>query len=412
MAWAAVAVAAIERVNMKTASMKDKNSRRARHATPSTVRSASGAIVLAALALPGVWLPPAHAEGAPEKGTIAFKYLYYQDSQPGLKRITVNSPALYVLAPVGRDWSVEGSLVVDSLSGATPRWQSAISQASKMTERRTAGDIKVTRYFDRSSYAIGLSHSTERDYVSNAISLNGSWSSADNNTTWNIGLAASDDTIEPTLGAVNKVGKRTKRSDEMLLGLTQALSSTDIVQANLTLSAGEGFYSDPYKLLDVRPEARKQAALLGRWNHHFEGGRSTLRSSYRYYRDSYGIKASTVQLEWAKPLDDRLMLTPLLRYYSQGAARFYVEPQFDAAGQIVVPTQAPAGLNSGDQRLSAFGAVTIGLKADYKLTDDWTVDGKLETYEQRSDWKFGGNGSKGLDPFRATFVQFGARLRF
>lgn len=372
----------------------------------------SGAIVLAALALPGVWLPPAHAEGAPEKGAIAFKYLYYQDSQPGLKRITVNSPSVYVLAPVGRDWSVEGSLVVDSLSGATPRWQTAVSSASVMSERRTAGDIKVTRYFDRSSYSLGLSHSTEHDYASTAVSLNGSWSSADNNTTWNLGVASSSDSIVPTRGGVAGIGKQKKRSDELLVGLTQALSSTDIVQVNATLSAGEGYYSDPYKLLDQRPDRRKQAAMLTRWNHHFEGDGSTLRTGYRYYRDSYGIRASTLEFDWAKPLDERLMLTPVLRYYTQSAARFYVDPVLDNTGQIVIPTVIPNGLNSGDQRLSAFGAVTLGLKADYKLTPDWAVDGKLEAYEQRGDWRWGGQGTKGLDPFRATFVQFGARYRF
>ena len=372
----------------------------------------SGAIVLAAMALPGVWLPQAHAEGAPEKGAIAIKYLYYQDSQPGLKRITVNSPSVYLLAPVGKDWSVEGSLVADTLSGATPRWQSAVSSASVMSEQRTAGDIKVTRYFSRSSYSVGLSHSKEHDYASTAVSLNGSWSSADNNTTWNIGVGSASDSIVPTKGGVAGVSKRTKRADDLLVGLTQALSSTDLAQVNFTLSVGEGYYSDPYKLLDVRPEARKQAAMLTRWNHHFEGDGSTLRSSYRYYRDSYGIKASTLEFDWAKPLSERLMLTPLLRYYTQSAARFYVEPVLDNTGQIVIPTAAPTGLNSGDQRLSAFGAFTLGLKADYKLTDDWAVDGKVETYEQRSDWRFGGQGSKGLDPFRATFVQFGARYRF
>lgn len=395
---------------MKAADIKAALGRKRAAASPAL--GASGAIVLAALALPGVWVPTAHAEGAPEKGAIAFKYLHYQDSQPGLKRITVDSPSVYILAPVGRDWAIEGSLVVDSLSGATPRWQTAVSSASVMREQRTAGDVKVTRYFDRSSYSVGFSNSAEHDYVSNAVSLNGNWSTADNNTTWSIGLAASDDTIKPTSGFVNNVGKRNKRSTEMLVGLTQALSSTDLVQVNLTLNAGEGFYSDPYKLLDTRPESRKQAAGLVRWNHHFEGDGSTLRSSYRYYRDSYGIKAHTVQFDWAKPLGDDLMLTPLLRYYSQNAARFYTQPEFDSSGQIVIPTVAPAGLGSGDQRLSAFGAVTVGLKADYKITADWSVDGKLEAYEQRTDWKLGGNSGQALDPFRATFVQFGARYRF
>ena len=68
-----------------------------------------GAVVTAALSLPGVYVGAVHAGGAPEKGVIAFKYLHYQDSQPGLKRIKVDSPSLYLLAPVGSDWSVEGS---------------------------------------------------------------------------------------------------------------------------------------------------------------------------------------------------------------------------------------------------------------------------------------------------------------
>ena len=395
---------------MKTLNMK-KNIRHKAHAELPQ-RGTSGAIVLAALALPGVWHGSAHAQ-APEKGVIAIKHLHYQDSQPGLKRITVDSPSVYVLAPIGRDWAVEGSLVVDSLSGATPRWQTAVSSASVQRERRTAGDVKVTRYFERSSYSVGVSHSTENDYVSTALSLGGSWSTADNNTTWNIGLGSSDDVIKPNSGAVNNPpGTQRKRSTEMLLGLTQVLTTRDIVQANVTFSAGEGFYSDPYKLLDERPASRKQAAGLVRWNHHFDGDGSTLRSGYRYYRDSYGIKAHALQFEWAKPLGGELMVTPLVRYYSQNAARFYVEPVLDATGQIVIPTTTPAGLNSGDQRLSAFGAVTVGLKADYKLTPDWSVDGKLEAYEQRGDWQLGGKGTKGLDPFKATFVQFGARYRF
>ncbi len=399
---------------MKAPSMKTKQQTMAWAGSVSRAAHGTGAIVVAALALPGVWMPQqAYAQGAPEKGVIAIKHLHYQDSQPGLKRITVDSPSIYILAPVGSNWAVEGSLVLDSVSGATPRWQSAVSSASVQREKRTAGDVKVTRYFERSSYAIGLSHSTENDYTSTALSLNGSWSTADNNTTWNIGLATSDDVIKPTSGAVNNPpGTQRKRGSELLVGLTQALSSTDLVQLNVTLNVGEGFYSDPYKLLDERPETRKQAAALARWNHHFEGDGSTLRSGYRYYRDSYGIKAHTFQFDWAKPLGDDLMVTPLVRYYSQNAARFYVAPELDASGQIIIPTVAPSGLISGDQRLSAFGAVTIGLKADYKLTPDWSVDGKFEAYEQRGDWKMGGQGTKGLDPFKATFVQFGARYRF
>ena len=47
-----------------------------------------------------------------------------------------------------------------------------------------------------------------------------------------------------------------------------------------------------------------------------------------------------------------------------------------------------------------------------KLSADWTVDVKAERYEQRGSWRVGGQGSPGLEPFRATFVQFGVSTRF
>jgi hypothetical protein len=379
---------------------------------PAAPMNGKGAVVLAALALPGVWVPPAHAESAPEKGVVAIKYLHYQDSQPGLKRITVNSPSVFVMAPIGKEWAVEGSMVVDTLSGATPRWQSSISSASVMSEERAAGDVKVTRYYDRSSYSLGLSHSKEHDYQSTAVSVSGSWSTADNNTTLNIGFGASKDKINPTNGGVAGVRDQKKDSNDLIVGVTQALSSTDLLQVNVTYSQGKGYYNDPYKTLDERPNIRKQAALLTRWNHYLEDDRSTVRTSYRFYKDNFGINAHTFQAEWAKPVSDQFTVTPLLRYYSQSAATFYTDALYDASGFPIFPNLAPGQVNSGDQRLSAFGAVTLGLKADYKLTPDWSVDGKFEQYEQRSAWRMGGKGSIGLDPFRATSVQFGANYKF
>ncbi|MBV9890377.1 MAG: DUF3570 domain-containing protein [Rhizobacter sp.] len=366
----------------------------------------------AALSLPGVYVGAAHAAGAPEQGVIAFKYLHYQDSQPGLQRIKVDAPSVYVLAPLGSDWSVEGSAVVDTVSGATPRWQSTISTASTMHEQRTAGDVRVTRYFERSAYSIAASHSSEHDYVSNGVALEGSWSSDDNNTTLTLGVAGSSDRINPVNGGQADVSNETKKTVEAIAGLTQAISPSDLAQLNFTYSHGTGYFSDPYKTLDFRPRQRNQGAVLARWNHHFADEGSTLRLGYRFYRDSYRIDAHTVQLEWVKPLTAKLTVALLARYYSQSSASFYVDSKVDSAGFPVFPDVAPGQLNSGDQRLSAFGAVTLGLKAEYRLLSLWTVDGKFERYEQRSSWRLGGPGSTGLDPFRATFVQLGASRRF
>ncbi len=375
-------------------------------------RLQSGALVLAALALPGVYSPEVQAEAAPDQGVIAFKYLRYEDSQPGLKRVTVNAPSVYIATPLGRNWSAEGSLVVDSLSGASPRWQSSVSGASVMKDERTAGDVKVTRHFDRSSYSVGLSHSSENDYISNAFSLQGAWSTDDNNRTWTVGYGRAADKIDPTNGGQLGIANERKKTNELIFGVTQAVSTRDIAQLNLTIGSGKGYYSDPYKTLDYRPRERSQFALLGRWNHFLNGDGSTLRGSYRYYHDSFGINALTVQAEWVKPVTDSLTLTPLIRFYSQSAAKFYVDGQYDPNGYPIFPALATGQLNSGDQRLSAFGALSVGIKAQYKVNPLWAVDGKFEAYEQRSNWRFGGTGSAGVDTFKATIVQMGVSRKF
>ncbi|MEP7300271.1 MAG: DUF3570 domain-containing protein [Caldimonas sp.] len=372
-------------------------------------RDKAGAIIAAALALPGV---VAYADSAPERGEIAVKYLDYRDSQPGLDRVKVRAPSIYVLAPISPKWAVEGALVYDSVSGATPRYHTAVSGASRMKEERVAGDVKVTRYAERSSYAFGLSHSSEHDYKSTAASFDASFSSDDSNRTWNAGVGYAHDTIGSTNDAALHEKKRTA---EVMIGVTQALTANDLLQVNLTANVGRGYYSDPYKEPDIRPRKRDQGIALVRWNHHLADLGSTLRSSYRFYHDSFGINAHTLGLEWVQPVGSMFTLTPSARFYSQSAAKFYFDPVYDTAvGEPYPPgyfTNPPQTI-SPDQRLSAFGGLTVGLKLAAQLGSDWSFDLKAEHYEQRSSWRLGGNGSPGLDPFRATFLQVGVGKRF
>ena len=374
----------------------------------------AGAIIAAALSLPGVMAPGlARAESAPERGEIAVKYLHYQDSQPGLSRIKVNAPSIYVMVPLSPKWSIEGSLVSDSVSGATPRYHSAVSGATKrMKDERNAQDVKITRYEERSSYSFGLSHSKENDYLSNAASLDASFSSDDNNRTWNLGVGFAADKISSSNDPA--LHKR-KQTLELMAGVTQAWTANDLVQLNVSVNRGHGYYSDPYKDPDVRPDFRNQAILLTRWNHHFTEMSSTLKTSYRYYHDNFGINAHTLGAEWVQPLGEKFTVTPSLRYYSQSAAKFYYDPVYDPDVGAPYPPgyfTDPPRYASADQRLSAFGALTVGLKVAMKVTPNWTADVKFEHYEQRAAWRLGGNGSPGLDPFRANFFQIGLSTRF
>lgn len=374
---------------------------------PTDARAHLGSITLAALALPGL-LGVAQAESAPTEGVISVKLQSYEDRQPGLERIRVIAPSLYLLAPVASNWALEASLVHDDISGASPRWHSAISGASHMSDHRTAGTARVTRYFDRISVGVGGAFSEERDYRSRAASADVRWSTPDNNTTLYLGAGLTRDDINPVNGVVEN---EHKRSNEFMVGATQAWTRNDLFQFNVGHVVASGYFNDPYKLVDKRPRERVQTTALARWNHHIERLGATVRSSYRFYRDSFGIRAHTATVEGVHPLGERFTLTPSLRYYTQGKADFYYDPVYDPAIGEPYPPGRPR-LSSSDHRLSAFGAITVGAKLEWRIDSRWSADFKYERYEQRSNWRLGGNGSPGLARLSADILQIGFSRRF
>jgi hypothetical protein len=364
----------------------------------------AGALLAAALALPGLHAGVAHAESTPDAGQIALRYLDYRDWQPGADRIRVKSPSLYVLKPLGDAWSVEGSLVYDGISGASPRYHNSLSGASGegVTDYRTAGDLKVTYYSGRVAIGVGGAVSSERDYLSRAASLDVRVSTPDNNRTWAFGLAGTSDRIN----SVNGVADNERRhAVDVLFGVTQVWNANAIVQSNLTYSSGHGYYSDPYKLLDTRPDHRRVLAWLTRASLYLPTFDATLKLSYRLLGDSFGSTSNTLEASWTQSLPYGFTLTPGLRYYTQSAADFYYDPPFPHGF-------VPGRLYSADTRLSAFGALTPGLAVGKRFADGWSADLKFEYYRQKAAWRQGGAGSPGLLPFSARWIQAGVTKTF
>jgi hypothetical protein len=381
-------------------------------------QSRSGAILAAALALPGVLPGAAEAQvTVPNATLIQFKYLYYRDYQDSGDRMTVKSPALYLLAPISSDWVFEIGAVHDSMSGASPVYHTVLSGASGVgiEDRRTAGDVTLTRYFGRTALSLRGAYSTEDDYKSKAAGVTLRHATSDQNTTFTIGFGYSDDRISPTDGPQFT---EKKTITDAIVGISQVLTPNDLAQLNFYYAQQRGYLTDPYKAfwgIDNRPRSRDQWAGLFRWNHHFEGLDATLRSSYRYYRDDWEVAAHTVNLEWAQALPFGLTVTPSLRFTSQSSAKFYYDPVYDPLLLAPFPPgflANPDGFYTSDQRLSAFGAFTPGIKVAKSFAGGWLVDAKAEYYEQRAEWRVGGEGSPGLQAFKAQLYQFGVMKKF
>ena len=379
------------------------------------------ALATAALGLPSLQF--ASAEAPPENGVVSFKYLHYQDSQIGdgvsvisgassagsSSRMGVNAYSMTALVPVAGEWSIGTTYTSDSVSGAAPMYHS--SGLTKMTDLRRAVDVELTRYFSRGTLSIGTSYSKETDYISRGYSVQGSLSTEDKNTTFTLGGSMNNDDVIPV---IPPYGDYKKKVYSGIFGITRIFSKRDIVQLNVGYSNGNGDFSDPYKLNDNRPTLKNNVTLLTRWNHHFDWTDGTAKLSYRYYSDTFGIRAHTLEGEYVQPLRNGWTYSPLLRLYSQSEANFYVAVGAAEKADPTTPTPPPANAiyYSEDQRLSAFGAITLGLKVSKQINKDWLVDINYEEYEQRAEWRVFGNGDPGLAPFGARSIQVGLSRKF
>ena len=364
-------------------------------------------ILAAALTLPAAHI--AHADTAPERGMISFKHLDYQDSQPGWDRVGVKADSVMFMAPIAGQWSIEGVLTSDTVSGASPAYHSQELGSGIMHDKRDSHDIRITRYFSQGALTVGRSDSSESDYVSQVYSVTGSVSTEDKNTTFSLGLGLTDDMINaPAANVLNQP----KKSSDVMLGITRVLSVHDIAQLNISHAEGRGYYSDPYKFFDNRPDHKSQTAVLARWNHHFPQFDGTGRFSYRYYNDSFGVRAHTLGAEYVQPLSHGWTVIPEIRLHSQEAASFYVDPVNPPFPTIPAGFIPGTTILSQDQRLSGFGAVTYGIKIQYQPNRDWLLDAEFEQYEQRGKWNLQGKGSPGIDPFQARILQVGITRYF
>lgn len=340
----------------------------------------------------------------PDAAYVQFKYLDYRDWQPGADRMRVSSPSIYAMSPFAGSWVVEGTVVYDGMSGASPTWHDTLSGASGegVRDYRTAGDARITKYFERFSVGVGGAYSHENDYISRGASIDVKAWTADKNRTFAFSYAGAADRVNTPDGAADH---QRKYVNDFLFGVTQVLSQTAIVQSNLTYAYSHGYLSDPYKPADMRPDTRRVLAWLTRLNRYFPENDGTLQLAYRYIDDSWGANSSMVEAAWVQPLPYALSVRPNLRYYTQGAAYFYRDPPFPQGFVVGRPYTA-------DTRLSAFGAFTLGILVARDFGDGWTGDVKVELYRQKSSWRTGGDGSPDIEPFSARWIQVGVGKSF
>jgi hypothetical protein len=371
-----------------------------------------------------VWLAFAAPRQARAENYIAYKYEDYREANG---RIAVQSQGALIEQDLGPALHLKLQGVVDAIAGATPTGQPAPAGSDQvplasLLDRRKAWSAEFSRQFANVNVALGVANSRETDYVSTGWSLNTLTDFNQKNTSLLVGIAGTDDDVEVFYTSPHPWLK--KRSNDLIIGLTQLLDPQTSVSLDFTWGRATGYLNDPYKRVqkrtevnpgdflnlifdENRPNERNKWIAVASLNHAFPELHGALEGSYRFYHDTFGTNAHTVELAWFQQIGRKFILKPELRFYDQSAADFYY---YTLDGTSIVPPFAPptaqAPFYSSDYRLSAFHTFTYGLKAVWTASDRIQVDAAFEQYDM--------HGKDGVTPAsaypRASIVTLGFKI--
>lgn len=355
-------------------------------------------LLAAALAIPSIALSVnSVAQETPSETSFRLQYGSYRDYQNSAKRIHTQGPQASITTPLTESTHLNASFFYETVSGASPIYLSTLSGASGVgiEDRRRGGNIDLVQNFEQFSLGFGTAISSEDDYKSRSFAIKSKYWTEDKNTIWALDFGLGKDNIT---ASNNPDLYEDRRNWSLLTGVTQVLNSKSVLQLNFSWNAGEGYFSDPYKLFDQRPHSRDQYALLARHILFLSNTDGSWHNDYRIYFDSWGLNSQTFETSLYHPISANFSVQPSLRYYTQDRADFFSQD---------FPPKRTAAYVSADQRLGQFGEISAGLTLTYQVSQTLSLDLHLEHFHQRPGLALGGGDSALLQPFSGQFVIFG-----
>ena len=288
--------------------------------------------------------------------------------------ITVQGPSILIQKKLGDHVSVGANYYQDMISSASI---DVLLTASPYRETRTQKSASVQYMHGKTSYVAGFINSIEPDYRANTSYYSVSQSMFGDLTTVTLSYRRGWDRIFRDIkqnGVIVNDPTFHQRADHRVygFGLTQILTRNLIGTADYELDTDQGYLASPYRDIryvdpnnpvgytlanQVYPGTRTSDALAVSLKYYLPY-RAALTGRYRFYTDSWGILAHTLQVDYVQPWR-RFTFDGNVRYYRQGAASFYSD---------LFPYANYANYMARDRELAAFHSVTVGLEASYAFS--------------------------------------------
>jgi len=292
----------------------------------------------------------------------------------------IDTASASVQKKITEDLAVSGEYLIDKVSGASV---DVLSNASVIKDERHQKGVNVQYLHDKTTYTLGFTNSAERDYISNTPHFTISQDMFGDLTTITMGFSSTRNRIGDNIGTAlvpNVVWVGHSQSHSYSLGLSQILTRNMIAGVTLDVITDAGYLANPYRFIrfvdvtnpakgyslgaQVYPDTRTSTAIEGRLKYYLPY-RAAAAVSYRYFRDTWGIRANTVEFDYTQPIRNLWILEGRVRVYEQGHATFYSD---------LYPAANYQNFEGRDKELAASKSTTFGFKSTYAfLPEGWKM---------------------------------------
>jgi hypothetical protein len=249
----------------------------------------------------------------------------------------ITGESILVRKKFSEQFAVQGNYFIDKVSGASI---DVLTQASVIKDERKQKSLSADYIHDKTQYNLSYTNSTERDYISNTAHFSLSQDMFGDLTTLTLGFNYSHDKVGENHGTALKpviswLGHATSRSFEG--GLSQIITKNLIAGATLEVITDQGLLSNPYRSIryldpavplgyslgsQVYPNTHTSTAVETRAKYYLPF-RAAASLSYRYFTDTWGVRANTIELGYTQPISNKFIFEGRVRHYKQNQATFY-----------------------------------------------------------------------------------------
>jgi hypothetical protein len=281
---------------------------------------------------------------------------------PGSEEMRVEQPQLEVVIKQGAHLTHRVWIPVDVVTAASPDAIDVVTTASRRNEAASV-DWTATYARDHTTASIRNGHHEEENYRSWNSGLALTRAFAEDNTVVSAGVNVVLDWFDRyTLKGAHD-GHNARSSINFNAGVTQLLSPTTVAHLDYGYTVQEGQLSNGWNIvptpqgafqLEKLPAERGRHAFVARIAQHLPWS-GAVHGSYRFYVDTFGIAAHTVEVELHQRIASFARLRFNYRYHTQTGADFF---------RTSVPLGAPI-FATADSDLAPLHAQTVGVKGTF-----------------------------------------------